>query len=114
MKKLLLISAFFFVLTSCGTGKDPLVGSWIQPIPGQEPAVQGVTLQEDGRAESINMATLLYDSWERSGDNLILKGTSVGNHQQIEFSDTLPIKKLSANILIIDRNGFEIKYTRRK
>ena len=33
-------------------------GSWIEPVPGMPEMVQGVTLENGGRATSINMATL--------------------------------------------------------
>ena len=40
-------------------------GSWIEPVPGMPEMVQGVTLENGGRATSINMATLQYESWEK-------------------------------------------------
>ena len=87
MKKILFAAAVVCTLTSCnGTSIE---GSWTEPVPGMTDMQQGFTLEEGGKASSINMSTLQYEKWERHGDMLILQGTSIGNGQTINFTDTL-------------------------
>lgn len=117
MRKASLFSALFsataFALVSCHTTveytEQELVGMWVEPIPGMN-NVQGVALQEGGEAHSINMATLLYEHWECNGNELLLTGKSVGNHQTISFTDTLKIEKVSADSLILMRGKTRIAY----
>ena len=47
------------------------------------------------------MSTLQYEKWERHGDMLILQGTSIGNSQTINFTDTLTIEKLTKDSLVL-------------
>jgi len=97
---------------SCSQNKNMIVGSWIQPIPGQSDQVQGIRIDSDGKASSINMQTLLYENWEQQGMNLILTGKSIGNRQTISFSDTLEIVKLTADTLVLAKRNFSRIYTR--
>ena len=87
-------------------------GSWIEPVPGMPEMVQGVTLENGGRATSINMATLHYESWVKNGDKLVLSGKSIGNHQTISFSDTLQIEELTTENLVLKKGDLVIKYQR--
>ncbi len=87
------------VFTACG-GND-IEGKWVEPIPGMENQMQGVSLEKGGKASSINMATLKYEKWEKKGNMLILSGTSIGNHVTGPFTDTLTIEKLTENELIL-------------
>lgn len=112
MKKKYIVPVVLMLLCSCKGADKQLVGSWVQPIPGQQESIQGVRLEAGGKASSINMYTLVYESWEQKGNNLILAGKSIGNGQEIDFSDTLFIKKLLKDTLVLDRNGFEQVYTR--
>ncbi len=96
------------VFTACGG--NSINGEWVEPIPGMKGQVQGVKLDEDGKASSINMATLQYEKWEKKGDMLILSGKSIGNHQTISFTDTLNIEKLTKDELILNRDGLTINY----
>lgn len=77
-----------------------IVGSWIQPIPGME-GVQGIRLEEGGIASSINMNTLLYNSWTQNNDSLYLRGESLGNGETILFNDSFYIRLLNADSLVI-------------
>lgn len=78
-----------------------LEGSWVEPVPGMEEQTQGFTLNEDGTAASINMATLQYQEWSASGDTLVLTGKSIGNGQTIDMADTLLIVSVSADSLVV-------------
>jgi|GEM_PF-5662323 uncharacterized lipoprotein NlpE involved in copper resistance len=90
-----------------------LTGDWVEPVPGMPGHTQGVSLKEDGTAESINMATLRYEQWDRTDNILFLKGKSIGNGQTIDFTDTLLIKGLTADSLTVIRDGVEIRYARK-
>ena len=89
MKKLLFV-CFGLILAACGKNAD-IEGKWVEPIPNMPGMKQGFSLEQGGVAESINMATLQYDTWQVDGNILILSGKSIGNHQEIEFSDELDI-----------------------
>ena len=92
-----------------------LAGKWVQPIPGQEPAMQGFQLNPDGTASSINMHTLIYDKWELKGDTLILWNHTTGVKVESNSIDTNVVKHITDSTLILTgRNGMEFSYTREK
>lgn len=105
MKNTLMVLVVGLLLLS-GCGKpDVLAGSWVQPIPGMEDQIQGFTLDKDGRAESVNMATLVYEEWEHKGNQLILRGKSIGNGQTIVFDEIYVIKRLTRRELVLQAEG---------
>lgn len=103
----LVISVLF---TACGG--NSIEGQWVEPIPGMENQMQGIDLKKDGKASSINMATLQYENWEKNGDMLILSGKSIGNGETISFSDTLIIEKQTKNELTLKEGNRTINYQR--
>ena len=107
--KNLAVSLCTCILFSCSDAA--IENSWVQPVPGQPGTRQGFTLKADGSASSINMATLKYERWEREGDLLFLFGTSVGNHRNIAFTDTLTIKKLTSDSLILKKGDMLLRYS---
>lgn len=113
-KKMLGVVMLLGILTACGGNSMSVVGTWVEPVPGMAGKVQGVKIEEGGNASSINMATLVYESWKQKGDQLILTGKSIGNGQTIEFTDTLEIIKLSADSLILDNGEIEFHYAKQK
>ncbi|MDD4819979.1 MAG: lipocalin family protein [Flavobacteriales bacterium] len=101
MKKTL-ISIAMIALCACAGEKEPsLVGKWVMPIPGQEPAVQGMELCADGTAKSINMHTLTLISWEQKKDSLFIKATSEGSGEAFTSIDTLKISKITQDSLFL-------------
>lgn len=118
MKKLSLgIAVLAMMFASCGSNKkaDTVVGVWVTPIEGQPGEMQGIDLKEDGTASSVNMATLVYQSWEQNGDNLYLTVKSIGNGMTIEGVDTLKIEKLTADSLILESGyGYTLRYAKQK
>lgn len=110
----ILAAAALFLLSACSSPKDQLIGSWTQPIPGQETNVQGFKLEENGKASSINMSTLQYKSWSSTGKQLLLSGKSIGNGLTIEFTDTLLIQKITADSLILRRGQGQWSYARQQ
>lgn len=113
-KQLLFLTAAVLMLAGCAAQKDVLVGSWVQPVPGMADQVQGIQLEEGGKAASINMATLVYTGWRRDGaDAVVLTGQSVGNGQTIDFSEKMTVKTLTPQELtLVDPDGVEFVYTR--
>lgn len=108
------VAATLFLLSACSNPKNQLIGSWTQPIPGQETSVQGFELKEDGKASSINMSTLKYESWATNGKQLLLTGKSIGNGLTFEFTDTLLIQKVTADSLILQRGQGQWSYARQQ
>lgn len=91
-----------------------ITGNWVEPVPGMPEQFQGMSLMEDGTAQSINMATLQYETWDKIGNVIFLKGKSLGNGQTIEFTDTLVVASLTADTLKVTRNGQVSAYARQK
>lgn len=97
------------------TPGSKLAGKWVQPIPGQEPNKQGIQLNPDGTAGSINMHTLIYEKWELKGDTLILWNHTTGVKAAGPGIDTAIIKQVTDSTLILTGNGgLEQRYTREK
>ena len=85
------------------------VGKWTMPDPINPEGVMGIDILIEGQAQSINMATLRYTSWELQGEagKILLKGQSIGNGQTIDFTETATIAKDADGIytLTIESNG---------
>lgn len=111
MKRKELIGIVFMLCMSCGTDRQSLTGRWVQPIPGQQ-GVQGMLLEKDGKASSVNMSTLVFRSWKQEDNALILGGESVGNGQTLVFSDTLRVERLTADSLVLSKGNWTTVYTR--
>ena len=114
-KKILGLAVLAVMLAGCGGTKTPatLVGSWVMPIDGQPGQVQGIKLDENGEASSINMSTLVYKEWDQFGDYLYLTVKSIGNGIEIEGVDTLKIDKLTTDSLILSSNyGYTLRYVK--
>ena len=118
MKTLLLAATVLIIaMTACNEKKSKvtIIGSWIMPIDGQPGKMQGIRLDEDGEASSINMATLVYKYWEQQGDELYLTVKSIGNGVEIEGIDTLKIEKLTTDSLVLNSNyGYTLCYAKEK
>ncbi len=100
------------VFTACSRGNS-IEGEWVEPISGMENYVQGIKLEKNGIASSINMATLQYDKWEKINDKLILSGKSIGNGITISFIDTLIIEKCSDKELVLKNENMRVVYQKR-
>ncbi len=92
-----------------------IAGTWVEPNPIEEGQFQGMKLEPDGSASSVNMFTLVYRYWVLEGDKLILSGQSIGNKQTIDFTDTLKVLKLDDESLVLANGNNEVKgYVRQK
>ncbi len=98
-------------LVAC-TSDASIEGEWVEPVPGMENCMQGISLQAGGKASSVNMATLQYESWKREGSQLVLSGKSIGNGLTIPFSDTLLVEKLTQDSLILKKGTLVLRYSR--
>ena len=87
MKVLKNLAVILNVITLAACNNVSIESDWIEPVPGIENMIQGISLKTDGKASSINMATLQYEKWEQKDNLLILFGTSIGNHQTSSFTD---------------------------
>ena len=118
MKTLLLAATVLIIaMTACNEKKSKvtIIGSWIMPVDGQPGKMQGIRLDEDGEASSINMATLVYKYWKQQGDELYLTVKSIGNGVEIEGKDTLKIEKLTTDSLVLNSNyGYTLRYAKEK
>ena len=90
------------------------VGRWTMPDPIDPEGVMGVEILVEGAAQSINMATLVYSSWELQGeaDKILLKGESVGNGQTIDFTETGVIAKDAEGKYTLTIEGTGTVYTK--
>lgn len=80
-------------------------GEWLQPNPIAPDQVQGFILNPDGTASSVNMATLLFKSWNLDNYTLTLDYESIGNGQTITGVDTLHVVRINADSLILSQNN---------
>lgn len=106
------ICGFMTVIAFTACYGNGIEGEWVEPVPGMENQVQGINLEKGGKASSINMATLRYESWKKKDNKLILSGKSIGNHETISFSDTLIIEKLTKEELTLKKGSLTINYNR--
>lgn len=104
------VCGFIAVAAFTACSGNSIEGKWVEPVPGMENQVQGINLEKDGKASSINMATLQYESWEQKENQLILSGKSIGNHETCSFSDTLAIEKLTKDALVLKKGNLTISY----
>ena len=100
--------ALSFSMISC---TSPLVGTWVQPQTSYTQE-QGFVLYKDGTADDINVDFVKYESWEKKGDLLILKGKNIGSVKR-DFSDTMKIEKVTDNELILSQSGYSVTFRRK-
>lgn len=115
MKKfLLLIITNITLLLSCsGNRKDEIVGNWIEVKNGNPTIKQGITIEKDGKAQSINNNTIKYEKWKRKDDSIILSGVNLKSGMPVSFTDTLDIINLTFDSLTLEGKGeYHIKYYR--
>lgn len=114
MKNILLCAVFALFGAGCCCADKQLPGTWVQPVPGMPGQVQGVVLEEGGKASSVNMATLVYETWNKKGDTLTLTGKSIGNGQTIDFTSEMKIENVNGDELVLSSEGETVRFTRQK
>lgn len=90
------------------------VGRWTTPDPLDPAKVMGIEIEVEGLAQSIDMATLVYRSWQLQGEagKILLQGESIGNGQTIPFTQTGVIAKDAAGKLTLAIEGAEMVFSR--
>ena len=81
------------------------VTTWLEPVPAQFGRQQGFILDEGGSAESVNMATLEYESWQVADRKLTLRGRSIGNGGTFPFEEVWNVVMVSKKKLVLQRGG---------
>ena len=115
MKKLFFVLSAVLFTAACSSAPAGLEGVWVQPIAAQPDRVQGIRLNPDGSAQSIHMATLVYETWRTDGNTLILSGQSLGNGQTILFTENYTFSFPQPDTLVLtDTRGGEKVFTRQK
>ncbi len=92
-------------------GKYAIMGRWVEKIEGTD-MVQGIEIMEDGKCQSINMATLIYETWSAKGDMITFTGKSIGSGGEFVFSEEYKIKTLTGEKLVLLQGGIELSYSR--
>ena len=77
----------------------------VEPNPIKASEMQGVTLEADGSAVSVGMATLQFKNWSLADGKVMLTAESIGNGVNAETTDTLQVVKLDADSLVLAQNG---------
>ena len=87
------------------------IGSWTIPDPIAPKARMGVKIMIEGKAASINMASLTYTSWALQGEanKIVLHGQSLGNRQTIDVTDRASIWKKDGR-MFLSIEGTDIVY----
>ena len=114
MKILSLIIPAAIILAACSgkknsSEKDLIAGEWLTPISIEPTQKEGFKLYPDGKAESVNMHTLLCRGWKMKGKDSItftMESTGVANGSIQEIS--YKIEKLNKDSLILSQNDIEI------
>ena len=90
------------------------VGRWMFYDPENPEFSMGIDIRIEGEAESINSATLVYTGWELLDEagKILLKGRSIGNGQEFDFSQTGIISKDAAGNYSLTIEGTKIVYTK--
>ncbi len=93
-------------------------GRWLQPVQGVDSVLQGFNLRKNGKAESVNMHSRLYDKWKLQHDTLLLWSHAEGEKEPVAEIDTLVIRVLNDTSLVVFPTnaapGYQEKYTRKK
>jgi|SRR5574344_730006 hypothetical protein len=96
---------------SVSTDSFSLIGKWTTVDPIDSTKDMGVELKDKGKAASINMATLPYESWKQVDDStLVIKGKSLGNGQTENITDTFMIDVRNKTL---KQHGCDVVYTKK-
>lgn len=115
MKKVLFFAvlALGLMVSSCSNEEETpsIVGTWVLPEGYVEEI--GLALNEDGSASGINTFDVVYKSWEKVDNKLVLKGYNTDNYPKTSFSDTLTIEKITDNELVLSEKSGTVTYVRK-
>ena len=115
MKKVVLLFVLASLLQGCRSTPTASrraitpIGRWFITSDISTADYHGVELLQDGRARSINLLTLYFDSWFQRGDTLILSGRSVVEDTEMNFSDTMKILSLTESKMILQLQDMKLE-----
>jgi len=75
---------------------ESLFGSWVN-----KESEMGFKLMEGGKAASINMATLDYNSWQLIENKIILNSTSKGVSNPVTVDEIYVIREITPSSMIL-------------
>lgn len=75
---------------------EELFGSWVN-----KESEMGFTLMKDGKAASINMATLDYNSWQLIENKIILNSTSKGVSNPVTTDEIYVIRDITPVSMVL-------------
>ena len=86
---------------------ESLIGSWVN-----KESEMGFKLSEGGKAESINMATLDYNSWQLIENKIILNSTSKGVSNPGTADEIYIVREVTPSYMILSpSNNPDTKWT---
>ena len=87
--------------------------TWVEPAAeGSLLGEVGFTMLENGEMVSINTGFREYKSWEKLGNQLVIRGMINGSDPH-EFADTLDIISLDDKQLVLGQDGYSVTYQRK-
>ena len=108
---------FIFLLLCTGLACQPTLsveGEWTKPVPLKKGQFHGMIFEKGGKAQSINMPDLEYQTWQQKGDKLTLTGKTVYGGDSFVFSESYTVKTVTPAMLVLVTNaGEEIIYARK-
>ena len=89
---------------------ESLFGSWVN-----KESEMGFTIMEGGKAASINMATLEYNSWQLIENKIVLNSTSKGVSNPVTTDEIYIVRDISPAMMILSpSNNPNTKWTYEK
>ncbi len=89
---------------------ESLLGNWVN-----KESEMGFKLMEGGRAASINMATLDYNSWQLIENKIVLNSTSKGVSNPVTTDEIYIVRDVTPAIMILSpSNNPNTKWTYEK
>lgn len=99
------------VFAGCSDGADVYIGTWHR-IPAGDSLYRGFTLGGNGIAAPLNESTNQYNSWRRKRDTLWLSGQRFTDTSVAPFIDTLIVKKITSDSLVVRSEGRLLHFSR--
>lgn len=89
---------------------ESLIGSWVN-----KESEMGFQLMDGGKAASINMATLDYNSWQLIENKIVLNSTSKGVSNPVTTDEIYVIREITPAYMILSpSNSPDTKWTYNK
>ena len=105
-----LVLAMLF-LSGCTDDVAAYMGTWKRVADGDS-MYRGFTLGGNGIAASINNTETQYNAWHRKRDTLWLSGKRFTDTTVLPFTDTMTVKKLSQDSLVLLYKGDLLHFSR--